>query len=363
MRNDQYERGQRLAAATLHDGVPLEIDGSVVATILPPGHHGPSSRLELAFLRRTDRALLLAGLGALGLALLLGSLLARAYLRPLRTLTSATQALAKGEEVEVPVQSRDELGMLTEAFNQMSGALAKATALRRQMTADIAHDLRTPLTVLSGYLEIMRDGDLEPTPERIGMMYTEALQLQRMVQDLRTLSLADAGELSLTLQPLAPVDLLKRAHGAFAGQAEAKGITLTHNAAASLPRLYADQDRLAQVLANLISNALRYTPEGGAISLEAQPAEKAVLLKVQDTGSGIPTDALPHLFDRFYRVEKSRERKQGESGLGLAIAKSIVEAHNGQIDVISTAGTGTTFTIQLPVNGAIANASYSAAKR
>ncbi|HMB90528.1 MAG TPA: HAMP domain-containing sensor histidine kinase [Rhodothermales bacterium] len=363
MRNDRYESDQRLTPAELDEGVPLELDGEIIAMVLPPGQHGPSSRLELAFLRRTDRALLLAGLGALLLALLLGSVLARTYLRPLHTLTDATQALAKGEEVKVPVQSRDELGVLTEAFNKMSASLAKATALRQQMTADIAHDLRTPLTVLSGYLEIMRDGDLEPTPDRIGMMYTEALQLQRMVQDLRTLSLADAGELSLMLQPLAPADLLKRADDAFAVQAEAKGIEISHNAAASLPQLHADPDRLAQVLANLISNALRYTPEGGQITLGARAEKQTMLLEVRDTGSGIPADALPHLFDRFYRVEKSRERKQGESGLGLAIAKSIVEAHSGQINVTSEAGKGTTFTIRLPTNGAAAQASYAAAKR
>jgi signal transduction histidine kinase len=235
------------------------------------------------------------------------------------------------------------------AFNRMIEDLAQANEARRQMTADIAHDLRTPLTVLSGYIESLRDGVLDPTRARFDTMYAEAQHLQRLVEDLRTLSLADAGELPLNRHPVPPVDLLERLRATYQHAAGQAGIALEIQAEPNLPELDIDSERMAQVLGNLVSNALRYTPEGGQITLAAQSRNGAVTLLVQDTGQGISPEALPRVFDRFNRGDTARQQQEGESGLGLAIARSIVEAHGGTITANSELGRGTVFVIELPV--------------
>ncbi len=216
------------------------------------------------------------------------------------------------------------------------------------MTADIAHDLRSPLTVMAGYLEALRDGVLQPTAERFEMMHQEARYLRRLVEDLRTLSLADAGELTLMRQPVLPSELLARTRAAHEPQARQLGIDLRLAASDDVPPVEADPERLAQVLDNLVSNALRHTPAGGWIALGAAPNTGHVLLTVQDSGEGIAPEQLPHIFDRFYRGDPARQTDEGESGLGLAIAKSLVELHGGHISVESQQGRGTTFRISLP---------------
>jgi signal transduction histidine kinase len=216
------------------------------------------------------------------------------------------------------------------------------------MAADVAHELRTPLTVIAGYIEAMRDGVLAPTPDRLGVIYGEMEHLQHLVGDLRTLSQADAGELKLNTQPVDPRGLLQQTSAAFAHQAEQKGVRLELLVASDLPPVRADEIRLAQVLDNLLTNALRYTPSGGRIILGAAAHGDRVALTVQDTGPGIPAEALPLIFDRFYRADPSRAETAGQSGLGLAIAKALVEAHGGTLTVESTLGQGTTFRIELP---------------
>jgi len=227
----------------------------------------------------------------------------------------------------------------------MSADLARANELRRQMTADIAHDLRTPLAVVSGYVESLRDGALQPTPERFDVLYTEIQHLQRLVDDLRLLSLADAGELTLDRQSVSPQTLLEQSAAAYRHRLEQKGIALRVNVEPRLPHVHVDPDRMAQVLGNLLSNALRHTPSGGQITLSAQRQAGGVRFVVQDTGEGIAPEALPRVFDRFYRGDETRQGEGGESGLGLAIAKSIVELHGGAIAVQSSPEEGTTFTV------------------
>jgi signal transduction histidine kinase len=220
------------------------------------------------------------------------------------------------------------------------------------MTADIAHDLRTPLTVIAGYLEALRDGTLKPTPERFRVMNEEVNLLRRLVEDLRTLSLADAGELKLMRAAVPPHDLLERIAASFREAAAAAAVSLRVDAADNVPDLWVDGERMAQVLGNLVTNALRYTPAGGSVALRAQASAGGVLLMVSDTGSGIAPDELPKIFDRFYRGDRARRANSGESGLGLAIAKSIVEAHGGTIAVQSALGSGTTMLLALPSRGA-----------
>ncbi|MCB8986116.1 MAG: HAMP domain-containing protein [Ardenticatenaceae bacterium] len=347
--NGPFRRGMVVPPEQLAAGSPLTVDGAVVGIVLPVNQPPPRNLVEQAYVRQMNRALLIGALMATAVAVVLAIVLARTLTRPLQELSAASRAMAAGNLAQqVPVRTHDELGDLATTFNQMSAELARANQQRRQMTADIAHDLRTPLTVLSGYLEAMEDGTLSPTSARWRMMQQEVDTLKRLVEDLRTLSLADAGNLALHKEWLAPHELLSQVQAAYAQQAAAQNVQLVVDAPPDLPPIQLDPARMRQVLGNLVSNALRYTPENGRITLAARSASQdyTLQLTVADTGAGIPPEDLPHIFDRFYRGDKSRQEGEGESGLGLAIVKSLVAAHGGVVSVASAAG-GTTFTILL----------------
>lgn len=342
-------RDQSFPQEVLATGVPVVVDGVVVGTILTDTRDPDYTPAEAEYLRRANTAVALASSGAIFLALLAGVLLARTLTRPLDDLTQAVHRMAGGELAqEVQVKSADEIGELAHAFNQMSQEVARANNARRQMTADVAHELRTPLTVIAGYIESMRDGILAPTTERLDVIYGEIDHLQHLVGDLRTLTQADAGELKLNRQPLTVSELLQQSLAAFAQSATQNGVLLELVVDDNLPAVNLDETRMAQVLGNLITNALRYTPSGGRIVLAGVTAKNGVRLSVQDTGQGIPAEELPLVFNRFHRADKSRHDESGGSGLGLAIAKAIVEAHGGQISVESKVGVGTTFRLYFP---------------
>jgi signal transduction histidine kinase len=374
MAANPQQRGQPARAADLASGAPVTVDGQVVGTVYALGPPVGRDPAEARYLARTDLALGAAALGAVAVALALGLLLARVITRPLRDLTSAARAIAGGDlRQQVPVRSRDEIGLLTVQFNAMSSGLARANELRRRMTADIAHDLRTPLTVIAGYLEALRDESLRPTPARFATMHDETQVLLRLVEDLHTLSLADAGELPLRRQPAAPERLIDRVATSYQHAAHQAGVALSVQAEPGLPDLQVDVEQVVRALGNLVSNALRHTPAGGSVALRAMlqeaggrrpetggrrpeaesghlsPAPAACLLfEVRDSGEGIPAEHLPNIFERFYRADSSRQQASGGSGLGLAIVRSIVEAHGGQVAVASSPGQGTTFTLTLP---------------
>ncbi len=345
--------GNRIPRGWLNRGLPIEVNGREVGQIIFAEGRGmgmPSPQRN-DFSERVNRAIFLAALGATAVSLAIGVVLARSLTKPLQEITKATQAVAQGDLAQqVPVRTDDELGKLATSFNQMSADLAKSRDLRRQMTADIAHDLRTPLSLILGHAEALSDGVLPPTPETFDVIHDEARRLNRLVEDLRLLSLAEAGELTLATRSVQPQSLLERAVVAHSPAAQQKQVELLlGDAPDDLPDVVADPDRMAQVLDNLVANALRYTPENGRIQLSAQQNHTVIQLKVQDSGPGMDGTELAHVFDRFYRGDKSRQRHAGGSGLGLAIAKSIVVAHNGRIWAESAPGQGATFIIELPL--------------
>lgn len=343
-----FHTNQPIPSAQLQSGIPILLGGNRIGTAvlaMPPPELDPR---EQGYINNTNQALLIGAVGAISLALLLGIVLSRHFLRPLTELTSAITAMRQGDlNQQVQVRTRDELGTLAQTFNEMSAQIHRANQLRQQMTADIAHDLRTPLMVISGYLEALRDGTFAPTPERFEAMNREALVLKRLVEDLRTLSLADAGELKLLRQSIQAQELLGQVKQSFEPIAGEQGVALLLQVDPNLPDLNVDRERMVQVLANLVSNALHYTPAGGSVTLIACQEQGKVQLTIKDTGSGIPQDKLPNIFERFYRIEEARSQNQGESGLGLAIAKSIVEVHQGTLKAESQLGHGTSMTISL----------------
>ena len=342
--------GTKLTTSVPDSGMPILVNGKQVGIILTSNQPLGFLPDEALFLEHTNQALVFAILGALVIALILGIFLARTLTLPLRALTAATQRITQGElDQQVKVTSQDEIGKLAEAFNRLSQEVVRVNQLRRRMTADIAHDLRTPLTVIGGYIESMRDGVLAPTPERLALIYAETERLQNMVGDLRMLSQVDAGELALNPQRISPKPLLQRVAMVFGHKAEQQGVGLSVAAVEPLPEILVDEARLMQVMDNLLGNALRYTSPGGKILLSAQPAKEKLVITVKDTGTGIAAAELPFIFDRFYRADPSRSSDTGESGLGLAIVKALVETQGGRVWAESVQGQGTSIHLEFPV--------------
>jgi signal transduction histidine kinase len=317
------------------------------------GGHGVN-QAEQDFLDQTNRWLWLSGGIAAAIAVALAVVLAFQFIRPLKALGAGAKEIAAGNlGHRVEVKSHDETGRLAESFNAMAGSLQKSEEARKRLLADVAHELRTPLTIINGTVDAMMDGVL-PTDERqLKVIKGETVVLTRLISDLRDLSLAEAGKLKLELSTIDWADLIRRRLDQFRPLAEAKGLTLSFDSQDDLPPVAADWVRLEQVLANLLSNALCHTPEGGRIAVSLKVSQlddkPAVTAVVADTGEGMAADELEHIFDRFYRIEDSRTRAEGNgAGLGLAIVKQMVTAHGGQVRVESELGRGSTFYVTLP---------------
>lgn len=342
---ERYVKGEPVSAEELTSSHPVEVDGEIIARVVLTEESYRGTARDALYIDRMYRVLYIAALLSIIAAVVIAVAASRYYLRPLSELTLAIQKMGGGQlQQRVAVRSNDEVGTLVSQFNRMSEDLARSEQTRKNMTAEIAHDLKNPLTIISGYLESLRDGVLFPTPQRLDILYNETQTLQRMVDDLRTLSLADAGKLDLKCVPTPPHVLLERALEAHRVNAEQKKVALETQIDATAP-VNVDPQRIAQVIDNLVGNALRHTPEGGKIALAAKQNNNQVTFKVQDSGSGISPALLPHIFERFYHADAAG------TGLGLAIVKSIVEAHGGQISVESQPGAGTTFSICLPATG------------
>ena len=311
---------------------------------------------ETYLISRLTRAAITAGLIAAGLSLLLALLLSYTLMRPVRELTQAAHRLGEHDlSQRVRVSGKDELAELALSFNSMADSLQQAEDSRRALTADIAHELRTPLAVQRANLEALQDGVYPLTPENLAPVLEQNLLLTRLVDDLRTLALADAGQLTLERTPTDLPALVHRIVERFQSQAAARSINLQFINSSTGPKtqtLNLDPQRIEQILANLLSNALRYTPDAGQISVHLMPVTAApvgVQITVHDSGSGIPTEALPQVFERFYRADRSRSRAEGGSGLGLAIARQLAEAQGGSLTAANHPQGGAVFTLTLPM--------------
>ncbi|MCE2405411.1 MAG: HAMP domain-containing protein [Dehalococcoidia bacterium] len=342
-----------------HMGSELELPvvgpGGTMGTMLvnpDPLPGDTQAPLPEASLPSINRFLIWSGLLTVGLAAVLTFLLSRRILAPVEGLSRAAKALARGEfSRRVSVTSRDEVGELGRTFNAMAAELATTEEVRRSLVADVAHELRTPLSNIRGYLEGIRDGVVTANPGTLASMHEEVLLLTRLIDDLQDLALAESGQMNLYLQPCDLADLTRRAAAGVQPSAESKGITLTTDIPGEAP-VNADPERIGQVLRNLLANAANYTGEGGSIKVALRHMGSLAQVRVEDTGPGIAETDLPYVFERFYRVDKSRSRSTGGVGLGLTIARRLVEAHGGRMAVESAVGKGSTFSFTLPLHEA-----------
>jgi signal transduction histidine kinase len=305
---------------------------------------------------RLDRFLVWGGLLALAIALVFTLVLSQRILAPVQALSVAVRRIGKGDlSQRVNSREKGELGELEKSFNSMAAELERTEKLRHNLVADTAHELRTPLSNLRGYLEAIRDGVVTADPATINSLYEEVSLLSRLVDDLQELALAEAGELKLVRQMENLGELIRKSVATIESKALAKGLSVSANLPENMPPVYIDFHRISQVLRNLLENAVTHTPRGGSIAVAAGHNDDMVEVSVTDTGEGIPAEDLPNIFERLYRVDKSRARATGGSGLGLTIAKRIVEAHGGTIRLDSKAGEGSRFTFTIPIvkaNGA-----------
>lgn len=340
--------GEPCNSEEFENGYPIQSDGETVGILLIPNTR-EKSPLDYEFLRRLNGSIFFSTAATFLLALFLAIILSINISRPIRELTKATHAMADGKlGGQVPVRSRDEIGELARSFNKMSSDLARSFNLRKQMTADIAHELRTPIALILGHAEGVKDGVLEPSRENFEIVREEAERLEHLINDLRTLSLADAGELFVEFQPVDVNAFMGDVHTHYLTLFNQKRITLDLEHAPGILKANLDPGRFAQVLNNILDNALRHTPEGGGVWMKTKLTENKVQLSVADSGEGVTPEEATHIFDRFYRSDQARNRDEGGSGLGLAIAKSIVEMHNGRIWAESEKGKGLRVIIELP---------------
>lgn len=305
------------------------------------------------FRAAVNDSLAFSAVAAFIIAVIASLFLSRLITRPVKTLTQASQSLSKGDyQQRVPqhVITEDELGQLATSFNQMAEKLEQTELLRKKMIADISHELRTPLTVIKGSLEGLMDGILEPSPETYQHIFNDAQRLQRLIEDLQELSQVESDQFNLHFQQLPLNEVIHEACDPLRSAFEKKVISLNVVFESDQIEVSADRDRLIQVLRNLLDNALRYTPTGGHVELRTITQDQIVRVMVRDDGAGINPEDLPHIFERFYRADRSRSRLQGGgSGIGLTICKTLIEAHGGRIWVESDgAGSGSSFFFTLP---------------
>ena len=334
----------------LNKGVPLIVRGQRVGYLLPASALGALTTVQNRFLSQVNITII--GVTILGsvIAILVASFLAQKTVAPVQALALASQRIAAGDYSQrVIANGADEIVEMAHSFNTMAEELENQRDLRHRSMADLAHELRTPLTVLQIELESIEDGLSVPTPEVVKGLQTEVIHLKHLVEDLRTLSLMDAGELEMVFQTIDLVELVKGIVNRFQGPAAEKEIQLLTEIEPLQLQVKADDHRLAQVLINLMSNAIRHAPDGGFVTVSLYRAQDKAVVTVRDNGEGIDAEHIPHIFERLYRAENARDRLSGGSGLGLSIARSLVEAHGGNIWVQSEKNQGALFGFSIPL--------------
>lgn len=331
-------------------GQPLTINSALVGTLIVD-RGTPPRAVQLIYTLVGPTAVISVLLGIL--TLIIGLLLMRRMINPLSEVIAAAQAVSQGDlTARVPVHARnDDLSALSDHFNHMADELERSDIQRRNLFADIAHELRTPITILRGRLEGILDGVYPPDEAHIAPALEETYLLERLVEDLRLLALAEANQLRYEMKPVRLAEQAETILGLFSAQAGERNVKLHLEAEPDLPEVMVDPQRFQQVIGNLMDNALRFTPEGSSIDLTIHRQENSIVLTVADGGPGIPEDELTHIFDRFWRGEKSRARSTGGAGLGLSIARQLVEAQGGKITARNQSPRGFEVEITLPVNG------------
>lgn len=342
-----------IEAQDLKLALPIEVGHKTVGYLLTEGGMTFSSDDETFLVGRLRRAALIAGLVAGGISLVLATFLAYSLLRPVQALNLAAQQLGKGNLTQrAPVHGNDELAELSRTFNMMASSLEGAERSRKALTADIAHELRNPLAVQRANLEAMQDGIFPLTAENLETVLEQNLLLTRLVEDLNTLAMVDSGKLELQCAMTDLTSLVTRMMDRYQSQAVSAGIQLFFQDVSpgdGIPLLYIDPQRIEQILGNLLSNAFRYTPVNGSIEVNLMKQNGKVVFSIHNNGEGIPEEALPHIFERFYRADLSRSRTLGGSGLGLAIARKLAEAHGGSLEAENHPSGGALFTLSLPI--------------
>jgi signal transduction histidine kinase len=339
-----------LIGANVFATIPTADGGSVTVLTHSPsrGFLGHLSATT-GFLQSVWWQFLLVGAVAATISLIVARLMARGMTQPLRDMASAARRMETGDyTVRVQTRSRDEVGRLAAAFNRMSGELETLEQSRRNLVANVSHELKTPITAIRAHLENLLDGVERPEPATLEVMLGQVERLGRLVDQLLDLSRLESGEIPLRLEDLSLHPLVDELISEIDVALPGRGVTVTNEVPADLPALSADRERVHQVLFNLVGNAVRFTPEGGKVTVSARRENGAIEIAVADTGSGIPAEHLPRLFERFYRADPARARGDGGTGIGLAIARSVVEAHGGTIRADSQPGRGSVFTFDLP---------------
>jgi len=343
--------GKALPSDVLAQATPIRVGGEEVGAVLVAPLYSTTAP-ETIFLRAVTRAVLMVSLGMGIVALALAAFVSRQITAPLRRLAAAAYQVARGDlTVRVPVEGEDDLGQVSMAFNRMALSLAQQQHLRRQLMADIAHELRTPLSVIQAQAEAILDGVFPASPENVKPIHQQALLLRRLVEDLRELSLVEAGEMKIEHEPLDLAALAARVVAGVRTTAEEKGVQVDLTMASETVPVLGDAQRLEQVLLNLLSNAIRHTPSGGKVMVRVWAERGQGFCEIRDTGPGIPREQIAQVFERFWRADRSRSRRTGGTGLGLAIARKWVEAHGGRIWVESPPGEGAIFTFAIPQAG------------
>jgi len=343
----------QLSSLEIQNAIPLRVNNIIVGYFLVESSMSFSIDDESFLVYRLTRAALIAGAVAAAISLLLALLLAYSLMRPVRELTRAARRLGEGDLLSrVQIHGSDELALLGRTFNQMADSLLKVRESRKAMTADIAHELRNPLAVQRANLEALQDGVIPLSPENFNVVLEQNLLLTHLVDDLRTLALADIGQLELERIPTDMNAMLQRIIEGFKPDAKDRQVELI--IAPFEPKDFSqvisvDPTRIEQILNNLLSNALRFTPVGGYILVSMWSEEQVVIISLHDSGPGMHQEALPHIFDRFYRADRSRSRSEGGTGLGLAIARHLAEAHGGTLTVANHPESGAVFTLTIPI--------------